>query len=275
MSTYGRVFKKNWSYKLFVGHAELFLPILEEESRHASAEVSGLLRVLRDLKVDNKSSILDLSCGIGRHSIQLSRKGYRVIGYDPSKYYIRIARQNAELELANKKNKLVFYIGEPGRPDLKLLPINEKQFGVIMSMFQSIGYISRAYDLCMFKNLLKISSNQCFLILETENRDWRLRNFEENKRYDYGTLRIVENWQFDPKNNIFKNKMKVYTKGKNNAHWKLVLDIPTYMILYSLDELKEITRKAGWKYLRSYHSIRSLNPASIRSKMPVSVFTVK
>jgi len=38
--------------------------------------------------------------------------------------------------------------------------------------------------------------------------------------------------------------------------------------------LKEVATKAGWKYFRSCHSIRSLKSAGTRSKMPVSIYTV-
>ena len=251
-------------------HAELFFPILEEESKQAILEVSGLLRIFKDLSIDDDSRLLDLSCGIGRHSKILSKK-FKVVGYDPSSYYVNFAKKDAESEMTNSHKGLSFYTGEPGKPDLELFG-KEDKFRIIISMFQSIGYISRAYDLAMFKNLRKISSNNCLLVLETENKDWRLRNFEKNKIYEYDSIRIVEKWRFDVKDDIFRNRMKIYTRGKDNRFQDLVLDLPTYMILYTLEELNEITKKAGWKFVRSYHSVRSRKPATTHSQMPLSIY---
>jgi 2-polyprenyl-3-methyl-5-hydroxy-6-metoxy-1,4-benzoquinol methylase len=44
------------------------------------------------------SKILDLSCGIGRHSIPLAKKGYKILGYDISSLYLQKAREWAKRE---------------------------------------------------------------------------------------------------------------------------------------------------------------------------------
>jgi SAM-dependent methyltransferase len=274
MSNLLHEFKANWSYKLFVKHPELFLPILEEESKHASREVSGLCRILRDLNVSHQARILDLSCGIGRHSILLAKMGFKVVGYDPSRYYISIARKRAKSEISTSDHKLHFFSGEPGRPGIILLKNNERNFEIILSLFQSIGYISREYDLLMLKNLRKVTSSKCLLILETENKQWRLNNFEKNKINHYGKVIVREKWKFDFKNDVFKNQTMFYTKREKERNSHLVLDLHSHMILYSLEELKKITTKAGWKFFRNYHSIRSLKPATSQSSMPISVFTM-
>jgi SAM-dependent methyltransferase len=267
-----REFENNWSYELYVKHPELFLPILEEESKDASKEVAGLCKILRDLDLPVKAKILDLSCGIGRHCIPLAKRGFIVTGYDPSEYYINIARKRAESQIPIIKNKIRFYSGDPGRPAITLLRNKEKDFDVIVILFQSIGYISREYDLLMLNNLRKISASKSFLILETENRDWRLRNFENTMVNDYGAVTLFEKWKFDSRNNVFKNQSKFYVKTENKCFSRLALRLSTQMILYTLEELKEITRKAGWDYYRSYHSIRSVKPAHKNSEMPVSIY---
>ena len=254
---------------------ELFLPILKYESKNTAREVSGLLRIFRDLKIGDNAKTLDLSCGIGRHSILLAKKGFNVVGYDPSKYYINIARNKAKTGISKIKGGPRFYVGDPGNPSYRLLKNKEKNFEIIISLFQSIGYISRKYDLRMFENLMKITSSQCYLILQTENKNWRLKNFESNKVNDYESIRAHEKWKFDLKRDVFKNQTKFYRKTNNEKYPKLVLSLPTYMILYSPKELKEIVTKAGWKYYKSYDRIGSLRPAGDNSKMPVSIYTIK
>ncbi len=41
------------------------------------------------------SSVLDMGCGTGRHSIELSKRGYRVVGVDRSTEMLKQARQSA------------------------------------------------------------------------------------------------------------------------------------------------------------------------------------
>ena len=75
---------------------------------------------------------------------------------------------------------------------------------------------------------------------------------------DYGLVRVCEKWEFDSSNSVFKNHTKFYTKGENKAYKRLVLNLSTQMILYTLEELKEIATKAGWKYLSEVFLLNSI-----------------
>ena len=50
------------------------------------------------LKIDPGASILDLCCGPGRHSLELSRRGFSLTGVDRTKSYLEKARKQAETE---------------------------------------------------------------------------------------------------------------------------------------------------------------------------------
>jgi SAM-dependent methyltransferase len=49
----------------------------------------------RHLSEIDATSVLDVACGTGQHAIALSKKGYEVVGADPSTGMIQRARQNA------------------------------------------------------------------------------------------------------------------------------------------------------------------------------------
>lgn len=51
--------------------------------------------VERELEGDRSKRILDIACGTGRHSIELSRRGYRVTGFDLSQGQLRVAKEKA------------------------------------------------------------------------------------------------------------------------------------------------------------------------------------
>lgn len=62
-------------------------------TRDTVAEVSF---VLEELKLPAGSSILDVGCGAGRHSIELAKRGYRVTGIDISEQMLAEAEKAAK-----------------------------------------------------------------------------------------------------------------------------------------------------------------------------------
>lgn len=51
--------------------------------------------VERELGRDRNKRILDIGCGTGRHAIELTKRGYRVTGFDLSEGQLRLAREKA------------------------------------------------------------------------------------------------------------------------------------------------------------------------------------
>ena len=52
-------------------------------------------RILAAMKITPPASVLDIGCGTGRHSLELARRGYRVVGIDVSEWFIRSAKKQA------------------------------------------------------------------------------------------------------------------------------------------------------------------------------------
>lgn len=91
------------------------------------AEVDAVEKILH---LRNGARILDLACGAGRHSIELSRRGYRVTGFDLSDDLLKTARSEARAA----KQDVVFTQG-----DMRELPYRA-QFDAAINMFSSFGY---------------------------------------------------------------------------------------------------------------------------------------
>src|SRR5690606_20922826 len=58
----------------------------------AEPEIEAMLALLG---VDRPLDILDMPCGVGRHSIALARRGHRVTGVDRTESYLDRARRHA------------------------------------------------------------------------------------------------------------------------------------------------------------------------------------
>ena len=76
-------------------------------------------------------SILDLGCGTGRHSVELARRGYQVVGVDLSEGMLERARRRAKAEGVSGTT---FLLG-----DVQNVQLN-RQFDAVLSMFAVVGY---------------------------------------------------------------------------------------------------------------------------------------
>jgi SAM-dependent methyltransferase len=52
--------------------------------------------VERELGGDRTKRVLDIACGTGRHAIELTKRGYQVVGFDLSEGQLRVAREKAQ-----------------------------------------------------------------------------------------------------------------------------------------------------------------------------------
>lgn len=78
------------------------------------------------LNISQNSTILDLACGKGRHSLYLNSIGYDVTGLDLSKQSISEAKQK-------ENGRLCFDVHDMSKPYFK-------QFDTVFNLFTSFGY---------------------------------------------------------------------------------------------------------------------------------------
>ena len=76
-------------------------------------------------------SLLDLGCGTGRHSVELARRGYEVVGVDLSEGMLERARRRA---IAEGVGGTTFLLGDVQTVQL------DRRFDAVLSMFAVVGY---------------------------------------------------------------------------------------------------------------------------------------
>lgn len=258
-----------WDERLFVKHAEFYLPILQDAKKTAKVEVKGLCKIFKEFQIDDGAKILDLFCGIGRHSIKLAKIGYNVVGYDPSSLYLTEAKKWSDGELPGAMN-LRFLHGSPSNISQTLKSKGENQFDVIIIMSNCLGYRDEMHDLKLLRDVRSLSKRNSFIIVEIENRDWRIRNFESFVNYYFEETEIHEIWRFDPESSISISDSMFYKKDRLND-LKLQLKLKTTLRLYALHELKAILEKAGWQYIKSYGDFVNLTTADWNSKSIITI----
>lgn len=233
--------------------------------KKAPLEIQGLTRQFRRFRVPMNGRVLDVSCGIGRHSIYLAKHGYDVVGYDPSPTYLERARQLAgQRRIPNRCIR--FYCGKLPEIARVLRRSGEGAFDAIISMDYSFGYSSRRDDLQLFRNLHTLAKTRCVLISETGNRDFWLKHFQHYFRESFpeGLERFMA-FSFDGTKGILKSDWQLYrrVKGKDLKH---LLSLRVSAIIYSKESLRQLVKSAGWRPVQVFENIQ--HPRRISDQIP-------
>lgn len=80
--------KEWWQYFFIPVTADVMFAPMKNATRIEAREI------LRQIKVPKKGKILDLACGTGRHSVELARRSFSVVGLDYSREFLKRARKS-------------------------------------------------------------------------------------------------------------------------------------------------------------------------------------
>ena len=169
---------------------ELLEPVLFNQQRQltARAEVDKLEKLLQ---IEEQSRILDLCCGTGRHSLELSRRGFDVVGVDRTTTYIEKARSEAEkrgLDVPFVVSDMREYCSPNG-------------FDIVMNLFGSFGYFEDPdSDRRVVENTCASLRPGGRFLIETAGKEILARDFQEKDWGEEGDLLILsekkvsQNW---------------------------------------------------------------------------------
>jgi len=145
------------------------------------AQIDG---VERYLALETRSRVLDLACGDGRQTLELARRGYRVLGVDSREESLSEARAAARGEKLN-----VHFL----HTDIRQISYRG-EFDAVVNLFAAIGYLPNDRDharvLEGVGRGLKIGGK---LLLDMLNKEWLMRHFESGRiAFDLEAGRLVE-----------------------------------------------------------------------------------
>jgi ubiquinone/menaquinone biosynthesis C-methylase UbiE len=130
------------------------------------------------LNLHKGATVLDLCCGMGRHSLALAEAGYEVTGVDLSKVLLREAQKND----TEKQIKFI-------KADMRNLPIT-KQFDAIVNLFSSFGYFETDEEhLQVLQEIKRLLIPGGKFIIDFLNPAYTMANLvSESQRVDEGQL---------------------------------------------------------------------------------------
>lgn len=130
------------------------------------AQVSFVERVLA---LEPRSRILDLGCGSGRQTLELARRGHRVLGLDAVETPLAEARAAARQERLN-----IHFL----KSDTRQIPY-KNDFDAVVCLSTAFGLLpSERDDAKVLESVVKALKPGGQLLLDLLNKEWLMRHFE-------------------------------------------------------------------------------------------------
>lgn len=209
---------------------DLYLQVYQpfEKPERVRSEVDFIVRTLG---LPKGAKILDLCCGQGRHSLELARRGYEVVGVDLSEALLYVAKKRAEQEGL----KVVFL-----HCDMREIDFNN-EFDAVINMFSSFGYLeNEAEDEKVLAKVAQALKEGGKFLLDVMNRDWLVRNFQpmgwraddegwfvlEERTFDHLSGRVETRWIFIARDGVRYERL-------------------SSIRLYTVSELRTMLERAG------------------------------
>ena len=190
------------------------------------------------------AKILDVCCGIGRHALELAKRGYRITGVDITQQYLDVAaararRRKVKIALERRDMRKLGYRGE---------------FDAAILMWTSFGYFENEKDnmksLRVIHRALRPGGK---FLIDLINRDWLIRNFQPHGWMEAGKEYVLERRQFDPSTSRMHSEWVCIGEGE-------VARRETNLRVYSLHELLEMLERAGFGITAAFGDQENVMP---------------
>jgi SAM-dependent methyltransferase len=196
------------------------------------AQIAGEVDFVEEsLAVAKGAMLLDLGCGTGRHAIELTRRGYKVVGFDLSLPMLAKAAEEAQ----ERNQKLNFVQG-----DMREMTF-EDTFDGIYCWNTSFGFFEEDKNIQVIQRVHKALKKGGQFMLEVGNRDFIIRQAPSLAWFEGEGCICMDEMSID----WITSRMKVKrTMMMDDGRTK---EIDYTVRLYSLHELGKILHDAGFR----------------------------
>ncbi|MBN2379537.1 class I SAM-dependent methyltransferase [candidate division WOR-3 bacterium] len=246
--------KKEWWESFFDSEWKRF-SFDAHTPEHTAEQVEFVIKTL-DLK--REDNILDLCCGIGRHALELSRRGFvHVTGQDFTQEY---------LEIASRKAKDEGLSTEFLNSDMRRIP-GYANLDAIYSWHTSFGYFENEAENEKVADAIGGALKQGGrFLLDLNNRDWVIRNI------------AAKSWHGETPNYILEDNHFDLATSTHHGEWTFINEYGKISVKrmqlrqYSLHELIEIFARYGLRFIQAWGSIEG-EPLTLDSRRMIILFS--
>jgi SAM-dependent methyltransferase len=213
-------------------------PIMFGEQRltQAAREVEDLVQLVG---LRPSATLLDLCCGLGRHSLELARRGFTVTGVDRTGVYLRRAHQQAETE-GLKIEFVQADMREFCRPNT---------FELVLNLFTSFGYFENpAEDRRVIVNVHKSLKKDGKLVMDMMGKEIIARIFRERDWHEETGVIWLEERSISKDWSWIDNRW-ILLRGTKRDEFRVSHR------LYSAAELTALLRDCGFQRVHTYGNL--------------------
>ncbi|MBI5210025.1 MAG: class I SAM-dependent methyltransferase [Elusimicrobia bacterium] len=213
-------------------------PLCRTEAQ-IKARVDG---VERYVCFEPRSRILDLACGSGRQTIELARRGHRIVGMDAVEGPLTWARKEAREHRLNAH----FVVS-----DIRQVPYRA-EFDAVVSLFSSFGrFPLERDDARVLESCAKSLKTGGKLLLDLINREWLVRHMEPDvwqQMEEVEGATVQDQISFDLESGRLDNLRSTLDAAGART--------PSFMSvrLYTLTEIRKLVMQAGLSYRQAWGS---------------------
>jgi SAM-dependent methyltransferase len=220
---------------------ETFSPHLFNQTRldATQEEVDHLIKLA---EIQPGMAVLDLPCGIGRHSCELARRGFQVTAVDRTQAYLRTARQ-----LAAEGGLQIEFVQEDMRAFHR-----QEAFDVCLNLFSSFGYFEDLNeDRLVLQNFYRSLKPGGVLVMEMMGKEILARLFqpkswqEEDEALFLVERKISSGWDW------IENRWILIKDGERR-------EFTLGHRLFSAVELSTLIQQAGFSQINVYGSLQGI-----------------
>ena len=220
--------KKPWWMVMF--EDELIRTLDNPKKRDVEKEADFLVKIMR---LDDGARILDLACGAGVHAVELSSRGYQVVGVDHSQ---------TMLDLAGAYNKQRGTSVSLIQGDMRQLSL-EGIFDGIYCWGASFGYFDDAHNAQVLERVARALRPGGVFSLDVPNRDYVAPRAPTMAWFEKPGVVCMDEMRFDfYSSRMITKRMILFETGKSR-------EVEMSIRLYTLTELGRLFHKVGLKIL--------------------------
>ena len=185
------------------------------------------------LGLDKSWPILDLCGGQGRHSLELSRRGFQhVTVLDYSEFLINIGRSKAEAE-----GLATLFV----RNDARNTGLPDQEYKVVILMASSFGYFSdEAENMKILNEAFRLLMPGGVFLLDLPDRDFVMKHFRPQSWHEAGDD-IVVCRRRRLEDEVISSREMVISKRKG-----LIRDEGYITRLYKIEKITEMLKTSGF-----------------------------
>lgn len=189
--------------------------------------------IIDRLGIESGARVLDLCCGYGRHTLELAKKGFDMVGLDLSMVMLKKALADAQA----RGQAIKFVHGDMRKLSFKAI------FDAIYNVQTSFGYFDDQSNFRVLQGVFNALKPGGVFLIETVNRDFIMNDLPLRLWWKGIDCTLLEEIDSEATTGLLKVQRSFVFDDNQRAPWEQKIQIR----LYTANEMRALLTRAGFK----------------------------